>query len=135
MDVFAALNRRSLLQRSAFGLGSIALSQLLAQEEAARSGTASPLISTTPLPNGTHFQPRARNVIFIFMSGGPSHLDLFDPKPQLTRFHGQPVPDSNLSLERNSSSPQPAQRYRPARCSFQYGPVNAISVPSCRSTR
>ena len=96
MDVFAALNRRSLLQRSAFGLGSIALSQLLAQEEAARSGTESPLISTTPLPNGTHFQPRARNVIFIFMSGGPSHLDLFDPKPQLTRFHGQPVPDSFL---------------------------------------
>jgi hypothetical protein len=43
-----------------------------------------------------HFIPRAKNVIFIFMSGGPSHLDLFDPKPTLSRLHGQPVPASFL---------------------------------------
>jgi len=121
MDVFAALNRRSLLQRSAFGLGSIALSQLLAQEEAARSGTASPLISTTPLPNGTHFQPRARNVIFIFMSGGPSHLDLFDPKPQLTRFHGQPVPDSFLQSLADPVIKGDARCFSSPRKFLQYG--------------
>jgi hypothetical protein len=41
-----------------------------------------------------HHEPRARNVIFLFMSGGPSHLELFDPKPDLQRLHGQPLPDS-----------------------------------------
>jgi hypothetical protein len=45
---------------------------------------------------GPHFSPRAKNVIFIFMSGGPSHLDLFDPKPKLNQLHGQAVPSSFL---------------------------------------
>jgi len=84
MDLQPRLNRRAILQSSAFGFGSIALSQMLAAD-----GLSSPI-------TGPHFSPRAKNVIFIFMSGGPSHLDLFDPKPKLNQLHGQAVPSSFL---------------------------------------
>jgi hypothetical protein len=84
MDLQPGLNRRAILQSSAFGFGSIALSQMLAAD-----GQSSPI-------TGPHFSPRAKNVIFIFMSGGPSHLDLFDPKPKLNQLHGQAVPSSFL---------------------------------------
>jgi hypothetical protein len=84
MDMQPRLNRRAILQSSAFGFGSIALSQMLAAD-----GLSSPV-------TGPHFSPRAKNVIFIFMSGGPSHLDLFDPKPKLNQLHGQAVPSSFL---------------------------------------
>ena len=84
MDLQPRLNRRAILQSSAFGFGSIALSQMLAAD-----GHTSPI-------TGPHFSPRAKNVIFIFMSGGPSHLDLFDPKPKLNQLHGQAVPSSFL---------------------------------------
>lgn len=89
-------DRRQLLQNSAFGIGSIALSQLLAQDEQRHSPQVdeqSGSVASRPSP---HFPPRAKNVIFLFMSGGPSHLDLFDPKPALSRLHGQPVPGSFL---------------------------------------
>jgi hypothetical protein len=84
MDMQPRLNRRAILHSSAFGFGSIALSQMLAAD-----GFSSPI-------TGPHFSPRAKNVIFIFMSGGPSHLDLFDPKPKLNQLHGQAVPSSFL---------------------------------------
>lgn len=92
--------RRQFLQHSACGLGAIGLSELLASDgirRAAGSESTAPAAPRNPLaPQSPHFAARAKNVIFIFMSGGPSHLDLFDPKPQLNRFHGQPVPQSFL---------------------------------------
>jgi hypothetical protein len=45
-------------------------------------------------PHAPHFPPKAQRVIFLFMSGGPSHVDLFDPKPDLVRLAGQPIPES-----------------------------------------
>ncbi|QDT44008.1 hypothetical protein Pan241w_41120 [Gimesia alba] len=86
--------RRLFLKSTACGLGSIALHQLLAQENPVRQSTmdaVNPLAVKAP-----HFKPRAKNVIFIFMSGGPSQMDLFDPKPKLKKLHGQPVPESFL---------------------------------------
>ncbi|MDR3633133.1 MAG: DUF1501 domain-containing protein [Isosphaeraceae bacterium] len=80
--------RRHFLLRSACGLGMIALGDL-----AARDGFAATPGSMLPQP---HFAPRAKRVIFIFMAGGPSHLDLFDPKPALRRLHGERVPESFL---------------------------------------
>ena len=80
-------NRRDFLQTSACGIGTIALSQLLAAE-----GRTSP-VEALPI---AHFAPRAKNIIFLFMAGAPSHLDLFDPKPELNRLHGQEVPASFL---------------------------------------
>src|SRR5690348_6635531 len=80
--------RRDFLERSALGFGSMALTQLLAGEAHA-DATANPLAAKTP-----PFPAKAKNVIFLFMTGGPSHLETFDPKPELIRFNGQPLPAS-----------------------------------------
>jgi uncharacterized protein (DUF1501 family) len=88
------LNRRDLLSGGIRGLGGIALASLLASEGllAAEPGTA-----TNPLvPHTTHFPAKATNCIFFFMWGGPSHIDLFDPKPQLAIRDGQSIPESVL---------------------------------------
>lgn len=74
-------SRREFLHRAGGGLGLLAATDLLASESAGTSGF-------------THFAPRARRVIYLFMHGGPSHIDLFDPKPDLYRHAGQPVPES-----------------------------------------
>ena len=84
-------SRRALLERSGFGFGWLALSSLLTQDNAhaADPETFNPLAPKTP-----HFTPKARAVIFLFMSGGPSHLETFDPKPELQRLHGEKLPAS-----------------------------------------
>ncbi len=74
------LSRRALLRDAACGFGSLGLASLLS---AADNPTA---------PKSTHFAPRAKRVIFLFMSGGPSHIDSFDPKPKLDRDHLKPLP-------------------------------------------
>lgn len=81
-------SRRQMLRQSAVGFGYLALSALLA-EEAAAGKTPSP----NPLaPKPPHFPARAKRVIFLFMKGGPSHVDTFDFKPLLQRDHGKPLP-------------------------------------------
>jgi hypothetical protein len=85
-----AASRRAFLARGGLGFGSIALAWLLGQERArADEPPSNPLAPRPP-----HFPPRARNVIFLFMHGGPSHLETFDPKPDLQRLAGQPLPAS-----------------------------------------
>ena len=79
----AALNRRALLRSAACGFPLLALRSLLAGQ----SQPVSPLS-----PRLAHHAPRARRIIFLFMHGGPSHLDTFDPKPRLQTDHGKPVP-------------------------------------------
>jgi len=81
--------RREFLLRGGSGLGAIAASYLLAQDglSAAVKTPVDPLASKKP-----HFAPKAKSVIFLFMEGGPSHLDLFDYKPELERLAGQPMP-------------------------------------------
>jgi hypothetical protein len=85
------LTRRDFFQNCAGGVGSIALAQLLLQEGLASQGGGgvNPLAPRTP-----HFAGQAKNVIFLFMAGAPSQLDLFDPKPELQRWHGTPLPPS-----------------------------------------
>src|ERR1041385_8248691 len=87
----AQLTRRAFLGRSAFGLGALGLASLLNENLfAGVSRTA----STAGLRSKLHFAPRAKRIIFLFMSGGPSQLDLFDPKPKLNELNGQPMPES-----------------------------------------
>jgi hypothetical protein len=82
--------RRRFLQQAGGGLGALAL-QCLLHEEHARGSTIPP----GPLaPHASHFPARARSVIYLFMHGGPSHLETFDPKPDLQRLAGQPLPAS-----------------------------------------
>jgi hypothetical protein len=82
----APLSRRDLLRRTACGFGAVALHGLLAAERAAASG-GNPLAAKAP-----HFPARARRVIFLFMHGGVSHVDTFDPKPRLAEMDGKPLP-------------------------------------------
>src|SRR6476659_9129028 len=81
-------SRRSFLKRAGAGFGMVALTSLLGENGLLASDTESPF---TPKP--THFPAKAKRVIFLFMSGGPSHVDLFDPKPDLVRLAGQPIPE------------------------------------------
>src|SRR5262245_38591338 len=88
-DSAALRTRRDFLRRAAHGFGGIALATLLADE----SKAAVDLDPSNPfLPRTPHFEPKAKSVIFLFMEGGPSHIDLCDPKPELTRMHGTPLP-------------------------------------------
>jgi hypothetical protein len=84
--------RRDFFTTTANGLGMLALGSLLDQDKAFAAPTA---LDTDPLrPKSTHFAPRAKNCIFIFMEGAPSQIDLFDPKPKLNELNGQPLPES-----------------------------------------
>ncbi|HJT34923.1 MAG TPA: DUF1501 domain-containing protein [Pirellulales bacterium] len=82
-------SRRDFLLRAGGGLGALALASLLRNDAQATQATANPLAPRPP-----HFAARAKSVIWCFLDGGPSHIDLFDPKPALTRLDGQPLPDS-----------------------------------------
>ncbi len=85
MHVPAFASRREFLHLAGGGFGALAMSALAADA----APTDDPL--TPKLP---HFAAKAKSVIFLFMEGGPSHVDLFDPKPELTKRHGQKLPDS-----------------------------------------
>lgn len=85
------MSRRELLKGSAVGFGHVALTAMLADSttaaESDTNNSQNPLASRCP-----HFKPRARRVIFLFMKGGPSHIDTFDYKPQLKKDDGKPLP-------------------------------------------
>ena len=81
------VSRRQMLNSTAIGFGGLALRGMLAEECRADSIPANPLAPRPP-----HFVARAKRVIFLFMHGGPSHVDLFDPKPRLARDNGKPLP-------------------------------------------
>jgi hypothetical protein len=95
MSPLELASRRLFLQDLTFGLGGVALGTLLNGNAVAKSGPTSADGSSihAALP---HFAPRAKHVIFLFMAGGPSQLDLFDPKPMLVKYEGQEVPDEIL---------------------------------------
>ena len=87
------VNRRQFLRRAGGGFGMLALTSLLGDAGLLQRAFAN--TPTNPLaPKAPHFKARAKNVIFLFMSGGPSHVDLLDPKPDLIRLAGQPIPES-----------------------------------------
>lgn len=89
------ISRRELLRRAGAGFGSLALAAIMADEAAAASQTAGSLA-----PRAPHRPGRARRVIFLFMPGGPSQVDTFDPKPRLNRDNGKPSPKTYLGQTR-----------------------------------
>src|SRR4051812_48084471 len=84
-----ALSRREWLGRSAAGFAGLALGALLAEERARAASGASHDAGTALRP---HYAPKARAVIQLFQHGGPSHMDLIDPKPELNARNGKPMP-------------------------------------------
>ena len=90
------LTRRRFLSHTSAGLGMAAVASLLGASAAVQGRT--------------HFTPRAKNVIYLFMAGGPSHVDLFDHKPMLRQRHGQEMPPSVLGIfegDRNTGNFNP----------------------------
>jgi hypothetical protein len=81
--------RRDFFSQAGSGLAGIALGSLLSQDRVVAAKAADPLAPKKP-----HHAPKAKSVIWLFMEGGPSHIDLFDPKPTLNQMHGQPMPAS-----------------------------------------
>src|SRR5262245_11663026 len=87
------INRRHFLARSGLGLGSIALGSLL-ERDYARGATVRSAADAGGLQGLPHFPARAKRVIYLFQSGAPSQMDLFDYKPTLAGKHGIELPDS-----------------------------------------
>jgi hypothetical protein len=93
--MFQPLSRRRFLAASTNGVGTTAFAWLLNQEGLLHANPFKPDLErkTHDLkPRSAHFEPRARAMISLFMQGGPSHIDLFDPKPELDRLNGKPFP-------------------------------------------
>lgn len=97
-------SRRDMLQRCGTGLGMMALAGVLADERALIAGTP----DTAPLdpmaPRQPHYAAKAKHVVHLFMNGGPSHVDTFDPKPSLDKYHGKPLPVLNFRTERKTGA-------------------------------
>lgn len=87
-DIYFTGNRREFLTRAGAGFGALALTHLLQETGLAKVPATGAAVSSP------HHRATAKSVIFLFMEGGPSHIDLFDPKPELNRLAGQRIPDS-----------------------------------------
>ena len=95
------MTRRQLLNRMGNGFAALGMAGMIG-EQAAHADDARNL---NPLaPKKPHFAPKAKRVIFLFMNGGPSHVDTFDYKPALEKYHGQPLPYTNLATERKTGT-------------------------------
>src|SRR4028119_137233 len=96
------LTRREMLCRSGMGMGAMALAGLMSELGLTGAAEAAPAKGapaggfTNPLTvKQPHFPAKAKRVIHLFMNGGPSHVDTFDPKPKLDKYHGQALPRSS----------------------------------------
>ena len=108
VDNRAYLSRRQMLARTGCGFGLLALADLLAAETPREPDpTAHPYAVRTP-----HHVARAKRVIFLYMPGGPSHVDLFDPKPRLIKDNGKPLPFEKPKLERTKTGDLLASRWK-----------------------
>ena len=90
MSSFTPQSRRAFLTSTGVGLGSVAVNLLLARELRAKDSPD----KYRGLPGFPHHAPKVKRVIYLYMSGGPSHLETFDYKPQLDKLDGAPMPES-----------------------------------------
>ena len=107
------LGRRDFLRRTGMGFGAMGLAGLLGPGAlTASAGTAAgtaPVDASHPLAaRMPHFAAKAKRIIFVFMNGGPSHVDSFDPKPALKTYEGKMLPTENLSTERKTGAALPS---------------------------
>ena len=97
--------RREFLSRSGTGLGSLGLASLFANAGGSGGEARAAPAGTSPMvAHASQFAAKAKHVIHIFLNGGPSHVDTFDPKPSLTKYHGQALPTTNLPTERKTGA-------------------------------
>src|SRR6266516_3887573 len=100
-------SRRDFVFESCGGISGLGLAYLLNQDGllAAEGACATSGTVSSPLtPRSPHFAPRATSMIFLFMNGGVSHVDTFDPKPALEKYHGQPLPGGAILTQRKTGN-------------------------------
>ena len=110
------VSRRELLSSAGCGFGLLALTDLLASEVPSRAPpgpdrSAQPYAVLPP-----HYTPKAKRCIFLYMPGGPSHIDLFDPKSRVTKDTGKPLPFDKPKLERTKTGNLLASPWKFKRC-------------------
>jgi hypothetical protein len=119
-------SRRNFLRKSSLGFGSIALSSMLSPSLGIAKNFSSPnIFSTNGLP---HFIPKAKRVIYLFQSGGPSQIETYDYKPMLEKWHGNEIPQSLKETQRNSGMVEGQSSYPLVKSIFnfkQYGQSGA----------
>ncbi|XZE56796.1 DUF1501 domain-containing protein [Planctomycetaceae bacterium SH139] len=123
-------SRRDMLQKCGMGMAGMALHSLLGEGLSVRAATelgGGPLADKPP-----HFAPRAKHVIHLFMNGGPSHVDTFDPKPALQKFAGKTAPGGNLKTERPTGSvmPSPFKFQKYGQCGIEVSELFAKTAES-----
>jgi hypothetical protein len=98
MSQLLDITRRHFFRQAGFGIGSLALASLVDERvlAAARESTS----AAPGIPAGPHFAPKAKQIIYLFMAGAPSQIDLFDNKPKLQQYDGQPIPEEIVKGER-----------------------------------
>src|SRR5579863_1440819 len=94
-EILREITRRTFFKQVGYGIGGLALSSLLSESVFASGDQVDPLAPKRP-----HFAPKAKNVIYLFMAGAPSQIDLFDPKPMLVKYDRQDCPAEYLKGER-----------------------------------
>src|SRR6187200_2863786 len=109
MSELCDITRRHFFRQAGFGIGSLALASLMDERLLASAGlaasgpTAGGLASSAEAVAravGPHFAPKAKQIIYLFMAGAPSQIDLFDHKPKLQQYDGQPIPEDIVKGER-----------------------------------
>ncbi len=111
------INRRTFLRRSGGGLGLAALASLLNEDA---HGMSTGLTSTGGIPGLPHFAPKAKRVIYLFQSGAPSQMDLFDYKPNLSKLRGTELPDSVRNGQRLTGMTSGQKSFPIASTAFQF---------------
>jgi hypothetical protein len=118
-DPMLELTRRHFFGRCGLGIGSMALGSILGE------GKASADESNPVAARSGHFPARAKSVIYLFMAGGPSQFELFEPKPKLQEYHGRPIPESFLAGKRfafmSTFSKEPPKLLATKRAFAQHG--------------
>ena len=99
----AFCTRREMLVRSGMGLGMLGLASLFREAQASTAQFENPLS-----PKAPHFPAKAKHIIHVFLNGGPSHVDTFDPKPILEKYAGKTLPNENLRTERKTGAAFPS---------------------------
>ena len=120
------LSRRELLARSGLGFGSLALAGLMQDAGLLASESSSPSPTSGLAPREGPIQPKARAVIQLFQNGGPSQIDLFDPKPELTKRAGQPYPgevETLMSANRNVLMPGVYRFKKRGQCGMEFSDI------------
>src|SRR4051794_39164341 len=112
MDSYPRLTRRDFLHASGFGIGELALTCLLSQEGLLAETTSGGMPPQDLKPRRGHFPAQARAVVHFMQNGGPSQMDLFDPKPELQKRNGLPTPQSVEIYQKGNSDKLLASPFR-----------------------